>query len=258
MLADAHIHLWDERRLAAYEALRARHAIGSALVVGYEGAPEHAGNNAAVLAWSRTRPWLVPFAYATAADGEPERLAALLDAGFRGVALYLDAAAARAFAAWPRETFALLVERGAAISLNAPPEALAPLAAADVACPLLISHLGLPGAHARPPARAEAEARLAPLLALAAQPRVHVKLSGLYAISDPPHAWPHPQAQPFADAVLAAFGPERVVWGSDYPPALDACSFAQLVDCRLLDGLPATARAAVMGGTLERLLAASR
>jgi L-fuconolactonase len=108
--------------------------------------------------------------------------------------------------------------RGGILSLNATPSALA--RAADTVSALdetavLVSHLGLPGAGVRGADAAAVRERLAPLLSLAARSHVAVKLSGLYAI-DP--QYPHPGAVEAVDAVLAAFGPHRVAWGSDFSP----------------------------------------
>src|SRR5690606_23430538 len=111
-------------------------------------------------------------------------------------------------------------------------------------------HLGLPGRHADPPEPAAARATLAALLALAGHTHVTVKLSGLYAISEPPHDFPHAAAAPFVDVVLDAFGPSRLVWGSDFSPALGYVSFAQTLDPRHLAGCTPAEVEAVMGGTL--------
>jgi L-fuconolactonase len=83
---------------------------------------------------------------------------------------------------------------------------------------------------------------------------VSVKLSGLYAISDPPHDFPHAAARPFVDVIFATFGPSRVLWGSDFSPALDHVCFAQLADIHVLAGCSPSEVAGVMGGNLIRLL----
>jgi predicted TIM-barrel fold metal-dependent hydrolase len=95
---------------------------------------------------------------------------------------------------------------------------------------VLISHLGLPGRYASPPSRNAARKILSPLCALAKQPHVGVKLSGLYAISDPSHAYPHRSAHPFLRQLYDDFGPKRLYWGSDFSPALEHVSFAQMID----------------------------
>jgi len=119
---------------------------------------------------------------------------------------------------------------------------------------VLVSHLGSPSRCSRPPSLAAAREQLEPILALAAWSNVNVKFSGLYAISEPDHDFPHDAAKPFVDVVIDAFGPSRMLWGSDFPPALDFVSFAQLADARLLSGCTQAEVDAVMGGNLLRLL----
>ncbi|MEV0714314.1 amidohydrolase family protein [Asanoa sp. NPDC050611] len=272
-LADAHLHLFargfagrygrspaggDELRV--YEDLRRVHGIGRALVVGYEGEPRYAGNNDHVVAVAREHSWIAPLVHLPP-DGPaaPDVLPAWLARGAAGVAVYLPGrAAAERFAGWSPATVDVLNLARAVVSLNATPAALAaarrPLARLD-GCAVLVSHLGLPGRYARPPTASEAQARLAPLLALADLPYFHVKVSGLYAISDPAHVFPHHAADPFAAAVLDRFGPRRLLWGSDFPPCLDDVSFAQALELpEVLDVNP-DERADIMGANLDRVLA---
>ena len=57
-----------------------------------------------------------------------------------------------------------------------------------------------------------------------------------------------------ADTVLAAFGPDRVMWGSDWPVLNLAGSYDKWVAAteELLAGLDAAGQAAVRGGTAVR------
>jgi len=271
ILADSHLHFFRHgfpgtygaslvgSDVVAYERLRAAHEIAVALVVGYEGEAIDPGNNAYIRELAATRPWMATLAHADIAHspGEAEALA-WLAAGHAGIALYVpDASAAAAASALPLGFWRALERSGAVVSVNAPPEAIARLGgmvAAAPGCRFLFSHLGLPGACASVPSRPAAAARIAPLLALAAMPNALVKISGLYAISDPMHAWPHEAARPFIDLVLERFGIANCLWGSDFAPALDFVSFAQTVDNPLLGGLSEADRAAVMGGNVLRLL----
>lgn len=269
-IADAHVHLFADGfsgiygrllydEVALYEQLRSQFAIDRALVVGYEGDAPYVGNNAYVLALARTRPWIAPVAYLTAElPPSVESLKELHGQGAIGYSLYLpDASHARAVVAWPRPVIAELERQQALISLNATPPAtgtLAPLIDALPGCTFLFSHVGLPGRFPRTASSEDVETRLRPLLTLAARDNVAVKLSGLYAISDPPHDFPHVSAQTVLAVTLSAFGPERVCWGSDFAPALDFVSFPQLADERLLADLSSAEAAAVMGENLRRLL----
>jgi predicted TIM-barrel fold metal-dependent hydrolase len=53
------------------------------------------------------------------------------------------------------------------------------------------------------------------VLSLGREERSAVKLSAPFRISRA--GWPYADLDPFAEALIAAFGPERCVWGSDWP-----------------------------------------
>ncbi|MFI6819840.1 amidohydrolase family protein [Micromonospora sp. NPDC050187] len=270
--ADAHLHLFasgypgrygrspaggDE--LAVYGSLRRTHGIDRALVVGYEGAPEFVGNNAYLAGLAADHDWIAPVAYVPpGGPTDPSDLRRWWAEGFVGISAYLaDPEASRAFGMWLGDAAADLDRVGAVLSLNATPAATAHLGPALAAlgdCTVLVSHLGLPGAHPVPPGRDTAASVLAPLLGLAELPHVGVKLSGLYAISEPAHAWPHDSARPFVEVLLGAFGPQRLYWGSDFSPSLDHVSFAQTLHPVGLDGLSPAEAADVYGGNLCRVL----
>ncbi len=64
--------------------------------------------------------------------------------------------------------------------------------------------------------------------ALAAMPDIHCKISGL-----PTEAgadWTADRIRPFVEFVARAFGPERLVFGSDWPVCRLAASYAQVVE----------------------------
>lgn len=91
------------------------------------------------------------------------------------------------------------------------------------------------------------------LATLSAFPNVHCKLSGL--LTELP-AWLHqPEAalaamRPIVAEVLHRFGPDRLVWGSDWPVLTLVAQHAvweQLTD-RLLEGLTGSERQAILGG----------
>lgn len=91
--------------------------------------------------------------------------------------------------------------------------------------------------------------------ALAAHPHVSVKLSGLVTEADW-QAWTVADLAPAVETVLAAFGADRVMWGSDWPVSLLAdTSYARWVEVseELLAGLSASEAAAVWGGTAARV-----
>jgi predicted TIM-barrel fold metal-dependent hydrolase len=145
----------------------------------------------------------------------------------------------------------------AIVSINAPPAAIAVISevvGALPACKVLISHLGLPGRYQSVQTHAAVAESLGPLLALARSPNVFVKFSGLYAIGDPADELFGAITQPFVDLALEAFGPERLLWGSDFPPVLDHMSFARTLDAEQLASCTPAEIARIMGGNLIQLL----
>ncbi|WP_190168412.1 amidohydrolase family protein [Streptomyces mirabilis] len=90
--------------------------------------------------------------------------------------------------------------------------------------------------------------------ALAALPNTVCKLSGMVTEAD--HAkWTVDGLRPYADTVLDAFGPGRLMFGSDWPVCTLAASYGQVVDAaeELTGGLGAEERAEVFGGTATRV-----
>ncbi|MFE2484916.1 amidohydrolase family protein [Streptomyces mirabilis] len=90
--------------------------------------------------------------------------------------------------------------------------------------------------------------------ALAALPNTVCKLSGMVTEAD--HAkWTVDGLRPYADTVLDAFGPGRLMFGSDWPVCTLAAPYGQVVDVaeELTGGLGAEERAEVFGGTATRV-----
>ena len=75
------------------------------------------------------------------------------------------------------------------------------------------------------------------------------KLSGLVTEAGP--GWTVDDLRPYAEHILDAFGPERVMWGSDWPVLRRRCEYGAWLDAArmLCAGLDAVARARVFGGT---------
>lgn len=86
--------------------------------------------------------------------------------------------------------------------------------------------------------------------ALSGCPNLAVKLSGLATEATPPTLDPV-ALRPYADTLLTAFGPDRVMFGSDWPVCLLAGSYTETLDTAMvLTGqLSPTESAAVFGGT---------
>lgn len=85
--------------------------------------------------------------------------------------------------------------------------------------------------HAAKPAIARDEWRpwADDLAAIAAHPNVWCKVSGLVTEADPA-AWRPEDIEPYLEHVLEVFGPDRLIWGSDWPVCLLAASYAAVAD----------------------------
>jgi L-fuconolactonase len=81
-------------------------------------------------------------------------------------------------------------------------------------------------------------------------PNVSVKLSGLVTEADPA-AWTVEQLRPYAEALIEAFGPARIMWGSDWPVCLLAGTYEDVLGAAesLTAALSTDERNDVFGGT---------
>ncbi|MFC5392035.1 amidohydrolase family protein [Bosea vestrisii] len=94
--------------------------------------------------------------------------------------------------------------------------------------------------------------------ALAAHPGLTCKLSGLVTEAGPD--WTLETLRPVVEHLLASFGPERLIFGSDWPVVMLRASYAQWIGAAqaLLAGLSETQRAAVFGGNAQKLYLSQR
>jgi L-fuconolactonase len=85
---------------------------------------------------------------------------------------------------------------------------------------------------------------------LAAFPNVYCKVSGLITEADWQH-WRQGDLSPYLDVVLEAFGPGRIMFGSDWPVCTVAGTYARVADAfrDFADTLSDDEQAAVWGGT---------
>ncbi|HTF49598.1 MAG TPA: amidohydrolase family protein [Pseudonocardia sp.] len=109
--------------------------------------------------------------------------------------------------------------------------------------------------HAGKPMIAQGERAgwAADIAALGAEDNVAVKLSGLVTEADLDN-WSIDDIRPYAEDVLAAFGPERTMYGSDWPVCLLAADYPRVAGLAraLIAGLSEVERDAVLGGTAAR------
>ncbi|MFE0629180.1 amidohydrolase family protein [Streptomyces sp. NPDC058864] len=90
--------------------------------------------------------------------------------------------------------------------------------------------------------------------ALAARPNTACKLSGMVTEADW-DTWTAADLAPYAATVLDAFGPDRLMFGSDWPVCRLAASYAEVVDTArtLTGGLADAERREVFSGTARRV-----
>lgn len=118
---------------------------------------------------------------------------------------------------------------------------------------LVLDHAGKP-----PIASGALAPWAAAIRAFAAQPNTVCKLSGLVTEAAP--GAKSPAFVPFADVILTAFGPGRVMFGSDWPVCLLASDYAGVVDLArvLVAGLSDAERTAVFASTAARVYGIGR
>ena len=144
-----------------------------------------------------------------------------------------------------------VADRGLTFDLLIRPHQLAAATRAVRAVPdgrFVLDHL------AKPPIASRSMEPWAALLAeLASSPNVSAKVSGLVTEADW-SAWTVQDLQPYVAHAVECFGPDRLMFGSDWPVCTLAASCTQVVDATsdLLNGLSPDERAAVFGGTARR------
>jgi len=84
---------------------------------------------------------------------------------------------------------------------------------------------------------------------IAKNSRASCKLSGLASEAGP--AWRVETLKPYVDVLLSAFGPSRLMWGSDWPVLNEVGDYARWLDAAeaLTAGLSSAERAAIFGGS---------
>ncbi|WP_105969733.1 amidohydrolase family protein [Streptomyces geranii] len=151
-----------------------------------------------------------------------------------------------------RRGLAAVAEAGLVYDLVVLPHQLPACVKAAESLPRLtfvLDHLGKP-----PIASGALEPWSSDLRALAALPNTVAKLSGLVTEAD--HAtWTTAALRPYADTALDAFGPARLMFGSDWPVCTLAASYGQVLSlaAELTASLDPGEREEVFAGTATRV-----
>ncbi|MFF3514342.1 amidohydrolase family protein [Streptomyces sp. NPDC002573] len=151
-----------------------------------------------------------------------------------------------------RRGLAAVADAGLVYDLVVLPRQLPACARAAAAHPgltFVLDHLGKP-----PIASGALEPWASQVRALAALPNTVCKLSGMVTEADWA-TWTPADVRPYADIVLDAFGPERIMFGSDWPVCTLAASYGEVLRTaeQLTLGLGADDRAQVFEGTARRV-----
>jgi len=115
---------------------------------------------------------------------------------------------------------------------------------------VVLDHLGKP-----PVASARLDPWRGDLVRLAERSNVVCKLSGLVTEARPD--WHPDHLRPYFDHLMACFGPDRILWGSDWPVVNLAGGYDQWRAAAELLILQAD-RTAIFGGTAERVYLSGR
>jgi L-fucono-1,5-lactonase len=146
---------------------------------------------------------------------------------------------------------ATVADAGLAFDLVVRAEQLPGAAAAAAAvpqCRFVLDHLGKPAVAAGDLARWRSW-----LVPLAREPNAVAKLSGLVTEADW-STWTVDDLRPYIQTALELFGPDRLMFGSDWPVCLLAAPYQRVVDAlaEALGPLPAAEAAAIWAGTATR------
>ncbi len=117
--------------------------------------------------------------------------------------------------------------------------------------PILCHHLGHPRASEREP-----HSGLTEILASARCRNIYVKVSGFSYASDTPWDFPFSDVHGIVRALYEHFGPDRLLWGSDYPVVRGRMTYRQSMEALRshCDFISAADRTSILGPSLERLL----
>jgi L-fuconolactonase len=278
LIVDAHCHVWErwpyeppvpdpDGRARAEQLLfeMDQNGVETAVLIAARlgGNP---GNNDYVVATAAAHPGrFVPFVdvdsrwndtYRT--DGAAQRLADAADRwGLVGFTHYLaeDDDAGWLVSDEGRRFFGVAEARGLVASLSVLPAQVPVVATVAAAFPrltILLHHMGFLG-----PRTETTPGGVRHLIDAAAQPNIHVKVSGFGNVAAPTMDYPYPGLAWIVRLLHETYGPWRLHWGSDYPVSRRHMTYRQTLDAlRRHGGLPEASVETILGPSFRRLLAA--
>lgn len=238
MLADGHIHLFKngykdsgESEISHYEDLIRQHIIECALVVGYEGEYWALGNNTYISSLAQTRPWIHPLAFLQPGNLQVSHLDNLLLLGFEGITLYIFSdLEVTDLLSVDESTWAWLADHKWMVSVNSKGRywnAWLDVMSRWPQLILLISHLGLPRVDVDHLTIDDIALELSTMRRLHDYMNVYLKLSGFYALEQVQPIYPYPSLRNYLLYIVNNFNLNRLIWGSDFSPALATVTFPQ-------------------------------
>jgi predicted TIM-barrel fold metal-dependent hydrolase len=120
------------------------------------------------------------------------------------------------------------------------------------ATPFVCHHMAYPVTEDGPEGPALRE-----ILASAARPNIHLKLSGFHYAAPVGWEYPHAPSRFIVRALYDRFGPERLHWGSDYPVVHWAMTYRQALEVIRSHAsaiIPSSDMDRILGSSLEDLL----
>lgn len=247
MIIDTHQHLWDLERVAypwltpdfgpiartytAAELEPQLAAAGVSYTVMVQSANSYADTEymfeqAAIYPWMAGVVGWVPLLYPDVADRVLERFT--VNPLFRGIRHLIHNEADPRWLLQDRviEGLGLLAARGLTFDVVATlPEHMACIPLIGERVPglkMVIDHLGQPPIGTGRLGRWGEDIRIA-----GENPNVYAKISGLGTASGDPETWSADDVRPYIDHVLEVFGPERCMFGGDWPVSVLAGGYVK-------------------------------
>jgi L-fuconolactonase len=209
---------------------------------------QHAGitDNSYLVECLQQHPGRFAAAMGVAPDDDGSRIRHWAAQGMGGIRL---AAASRASSADPLAHWRTAAELDLVVSAPCNPAALLGPEFTEIIdtfpdLRIVIEHLGGVGVKAQPPYD-----EFRRMLGLAARPNLTIKLPGFGEFCPVP--LPEGNFPPLARLVVEAFGPQRVMWGSDFPPvsSREGYDASFRVPQQYFSDLSSDEQAAIFGGT---------